>query len=66
MVSTGSGNAVSAAHNGVHYIDGARVIDYSPSSLNAVPSSRYYLWLMAPALILLAAISLYPFFSSSG
>jgi multiple sugar transport system permease protein len=62
MVSTGSGNAVSAAHNGVHYIDGARVIDYSPSSLNAVPSSRYYLWLMAPALILLAAISLYPFF----
>jgi len=62
MVSTGSGNAVSTAHNGDHYLDGARVIDYLPPSLNAVPSSRYYLWLMAPALILLAAISLYPFF----
>ena len=62
MVSTGSGNAVTAVHNGDHYVDGAKVIVYAPSSLNAVPSSRYYLWLMAPALIVLAAISLYPFF----
>ena len=38
------------------------MIEYLPPSLNAVPSSRYYLWLMAPALLLLAAISLYPFF----
>ena len=62
MVSTGSGNAVSTAHNGDRYVDGARVIDYLPSSLNVVPSSRYYFWLMAPALIVLAAISIYPFF----
>ena len=62
MVSTGSGNAVSTVNNGDRYLDGARVIEYLPPSLNAVPSSRYYLWLMAPALILLAAISLYPFF----
>ena len=62
MVSTGSGNAASVAHNGDRYVEGAKVIEYLPPSLNTVPSSRYYLWLMAPALILLAAISLYPFF----
>ena len=62
MVSTGSGNAASAAYNGDRYVEGARVIDHLPSSLNAVPSSRYYFWLMAPALIVLAAISIYPFF----
>jgi multiple sugar transport system permease protein len=30
--------------------------------LNPKPSKAYYYWLMAPAVILLAAISLYPFF----
>jgi multiple sugar transport system permease protein len=30
--------------------------------LNAKPSKAYYYWLMAPAVALLAAISLYPFF----
>ena len=30
--------------------------------LNAQPSKAYYYWLMAPAVLLLAAISLYPFF----
>src|SRR5215207_11779604 len=43
--------------------DGARVITYeAPANRNPLPSRRYYFWLMAPALILLAAISLYPFF----
>jgi multiple sugar transport system permease protein len=42
--------------------DGVRVIDRGPVKRNPLPSRRYYFWLMAPALILLAAISLYPFF----
>ena len=29
---------------------------------NPLPSKSYYYWLMAPAILLLAAISLYPFF----
>lgn len=33
-----------------------------PAKLNPTPSKRYYYWLMAPAIILLAFISLYPFF----
>jgi multiple sugar transport system permease protein len=40
---------------------GARVIDYAPPALNPAPSRRYYFWLMAPAIVVLAAISLYPF-----
>ncbi len=31
-------------------------------TLNPFPSKSYYYWLMAPAILLLAAISLYPFF----
>jgi multiple sugar transport system permease protein len=34
----------------------------APAALNAGASQRYYAYLMAPAIILLAAISLYPFF----
>ncbi len=30
--------------------------------LNPMPSKSYYYWLLAPAIVLLAAISLYPFF----
>ena len=33
-----------------------------PASLNSQPSKGYYFWLMAPAIALLAFISLYPFF----
>jgi multiple sugar transport system permease protein len=33
-----------------------------PSALNPAPSKRYYFYLMAPAILLLAFISLYPFF----
>jgi multiple sugar transport system permease protein len=34
----------------------------APSALNVAPSQRYYAYLLAPAILLLAAISLYPFF----
>lgn len=34
----------------------------APAHLNVAPSQRYYLFLLAPAILLLAAISLYPFF----
>lgn len=37
-------------------------ITHEPASVNALPSKRFYFWLMAPAIILLAFISLYPFF----
>jgi multiple sugar transport system permease protein len=33
-----------------------------PAALNPQPSKRYYFWLMAPAIALLAFISIYPFF----
>lgn len=34
----------------------------APAVLNTAPSQRYYVYLLAPAILLLAAISLYPFF----
>lgn len=34
----------------------------APASLNVAPPQRYYAYLLAPAILLLAAISLYPFF----
>jgi len=46
----------------VRYVEGAKVLDYLPQVFNVKPSSSYYYWLMAPALIVLAAISIYPFF----
>ncbi len=46
----------------VRYVEGAKVLDYLPQVFNVKPSSSYYFWLMAPALIVLAAISIYPFF----
>ncbi len=41
---------------------GVRKIDYTPDSLNQEPTRYYLMWLMLPAIVLLAAISLYPFF----
>lgn len=41
---------------------GAREITYQPSNLNALPSRRYYFYLMLPAIIILACITIYPFF----
>jgi multiple sugar transport system permease protein len=34
----------------------------APAALNPVPSKGYYFWLMAPAIAVLAFISIYPFF----
>lgn len=41
---------------------GARVITHAPTRLNARPPQRLHLYLMLPAIIVLASISLYPFF----
>lgn len=40
----------------------ARRIDYDPPGFNATPSRRYYFYLMAPAVVILACITIYPFF----
>jgi multiple sugar transport system permease protein len=40
---------------------GVRTIDHLPPSFNRQPARVYLLWLMLPAILLLAAISLYPF-----
>lgn len=42
--------------------EGARVITEGPASLNPAPSRAYYVYLMLPAIIVLACITLYPFF----
>jgi multiple sugar transport system permease protein len=42
--------------------DGVRIIDYTPPALNPTPSRTYYLYLMLPAIIVLACITIYPFF----
>jgi multiple sugar transport system permease protein len=55
----GSGSSADAA---VVMRDGARDIAYQPSTLNPTPSRRYYFYLMLPAIIILAGISIYPFF----
>jgi multiple sugar transport system permease protein len=41
---------------------GVRTVEHVPAHLNPTPSRSYYFLLMAPAIIVLAAISLYPFF----
>ena len=38
------------------------IIQTEPPSINAPASKRYYFWLMAPAVALLAFVSIYPFF----
>jgi len=42
--------------------DGARNINYEPPALNEELRRRYYLYLLLPAVIVLACITLYPFF----
>lgn len=42
--------------------EGARTITYRPQSLNPTPSRRYYFYLIMPAIIILACITIYPFF----
>ena len=38
------------------------VVAAEPPSINPAASKRYYFWLMAPAILVLAFISIYPFF----
>ncbi|MEO1190196.1 MAG: sugar ABC transporter permease [Pseudomonadota bacterium] len=42
--------------------EGARAISYTPATLNPEASRRYYLYLLLPAIIVLACITIYPFF----
>lgn len=60
-VALGDGNFVSGDDT-ERYVNGARTLDYGPARLNPAPSRRYYLYLMLPAIIILACITIYPFF----
>ncbi len=52
-----------ASRNGVSFTpEGARTLTYDAPSLNPEDSRRYYLYLMLPAIIVLACITIYPFF----
>ncbi len=42
--------------------EGARTLTYEAADLNPETSRRYYLYLMLPAIIVLACITIYPFF----
>ncbi len=42
--------------------EGARILHYEAASLNPQVKQRYYLYLMLPAIIVLACITIYPFF----
>ncbi len=42
--------------------DSARVISHEPAKLNLFPNRRYYLYMMLPAIVVLACITIYPFF----
>jgi multiple sugar transport system permease protein len=44
------------------FADGARTIGYRPERLNPTSSRSYFFWMMMPAIVVLAAISIYPFF----
>ncbi len=41
---------------------GVRKVDYVPKGFNNQPARYYLMWLLLPAVLLLAAISMYPFF----
>lgn len=41
---------------------GVRTVDHAPERFNPSPSRRYYFYLMAPAVVILACITIYPFF----
>lgn len=57
----GAATAARAAVPAVTWREGARTVEYGPVARNPASSRRYYLWLMLPAILVLAAISLYPF-----
>lgn len=41
--------------------NGARVVDGGPEAFNSGPSRRHYFYLMLPAIVVLACITIYPF-----
>jgi multiple sugar transport system permease protein len=55
LADTKSGAPYASAH-------GARVIEYEPAAFNPRAPRRFHLYLLLPAVIVLASISLYPFF----
>ena len=42
--------------------DRARVVSYAPQGRNTLPTRHYYLFMMLPAIVVLACITIYPFF----
>ena len=61
-VSFGSGFNPVGSMPGFVARDGVTVLEASAPARNPEPNRRYYFWMMAPAIVTLAAISLYPFF----
>jgi multiple sugar transport system permease protein len=57
----GLSNGTAVAHAET-FADGALTIDFVPAERNPVASRNYYWLLMGPAIIVLAAITIYPFF----
>jgi multiple sugar transport system permease protein len=41
---------------------GSRVVSHEPAAFNPAPSRRYYFYMMLPAIVVLACITIYPFF----
>jgi multiple sugar transport system permease protein len=41
---------------------GSRVVSRAPAAFNLPPSRRYYFYMMLPAIVVLACITIYPFF----
>ncbi|MGF1561662.1 MAG: carbohydrate ABC transporter permease [Geminicoccaceae bacterium] len=54
--------AIGAAGRSVDRESRATTITYHPPLLNTKPNNRYYIMLLMPAIIVLACITLYPFF----
>ena len=63
---TWQGRGIAPAPSGVpptpEMRDRARVISHEAAALNPLPSRRYYLYMMLPAIVVLACITIYPFF----
>ena len=63
---TWQGRGIAPAPSGVpptpEMRDRARVISHEAAAPNPLPSRRYYLYMMLPAIVVLACITIYPFF----
>ncbi len=56
-----AGNAAETTGAATVTRHGVRTVAHRPIRLNPAPSKRYYVYLMMPAIIILAGISIYPF-----